>query len=84
MVLQDKETVQIFVNGREKFVKSEEVSYEEVVRLAFDTVPSGPNVTITVSFRNGAGRPPEGTLRPGQSTKIHNGTVFDATATNRS
>ncbi len=84
MIAQDKDTFEIFVNGREKFVKSDELTYEEVVKLAFDSIPSGPDISITVSFRNGAGRPPEGTLRPGQSAKIQDGTVFDATPTKRS
>ena len=84
MTTQDKETFEIFVNGRKKLVKSDELTYEEVLELAFDPLPSGPDVYIKVSFRNGAGRPPEGTLRPGQSAKIQDGTVFDATATNRS
>ena len=84
MTTQDKDTFDIFVNGREKVVKSHELTYEEVLKLAFDPPPSGPDVYIKVSFRNGAGRPPEGTLRPGQSAKIQDGTVFDATATNRS
>ena len=84
MVAQDKDAFEIFVNGRKRFVKSDEITYEEVLKLAFDSPPSGPDIYIKVSFRNGAGRPPEGTLRPGQSAKIHDGTVFDATATNRS
>ena len=84
MTTQDKDTFEIFVNGRARDVNSDELTYEEVVNLAFDPLPSGPNISITVSFRNGAGRPPEGTLRPGQSAKIQDGPVFDATATTRS
>ena len=84
MTTQDKDTFDIFVNGREKVVKTDELTYEDVVKLAFDPIPSGPNISITVSFRNGSGRPPEGTLRPGQSAKIQDGTVFDATATKQS
>ena len=33
----------IIVNGRERQVTSKELTYEEVVRLAYDNPPTGPN-----------------------------------------
>ncbi len=81
---EDKDRIKIIVNGREKVVTSEELSYDEVVRLAFDPPPFGPDIMITVTYRNGAGRPPEGTLIAGQSVKIQDGTVFNVTATDKS
>ena len=43
MVAQDKDTFEIFVNGRKRLVKSDELTYEEVLKLAFDSPPSGPD-----------------------------------------
>ena len=80
----EKDKIQIIVNGRKKTVSTLELSYEQVVVLAFDPPPSGPNIEITVSFRNGAGRPPEGTLSPGKSVKIHSGTIFVVKSTDKS
>ena len=74
----------IIVNGREKVVASDELSFDDVVGLAFDTPPSGPNIMITVSYRNSAGRPPNGTLVAGGIVKVQDGTVFNATATDKS
>ena len=90
MVVQDKELVSIVVNARERKVSrkdladGEEISFQQVVELAFDPVPEGPYIEFTVSYRNGAGRPTEGRLRPGHGVKIHDGTVFNATYTDRS
>ena len=81
---EDKDRVTIAVNGREKVVASGEISYDSVVGLAFDPLPSGPNIMFTVSYRNGAGRPPEGRLLPGQNVKIQDGTVFNASYTDKS
>lgn len=89
----DKETTQveapphkgyeIFVNTRKKFVESEYLTYEEVVNLAFDPPPSGPNILIRVKFSNGP-RGTSGSLVKGEETKIADGMVFDVRATDQS
>ena len=81
---ESKERVTIIVNGREKVVESEELTYDQVVNLVFNPPPSGPNIMIKVSYRDGAGRPPTGELVPGNDVKIKNGTVFNVTATDKS
>lgn len=80
----DKDRIAIIVNGRERIVTSEEISFKEVLELAFNPVPSGPNWEFTVTYRDGAGRPPDGSLRPGGEVKVKDGTVFNATATDKS
>ena len=87
---EDKEKITIVVNGREKVVPSSsmspngELSFDEVVKLAFDPPPSGPDIVFTMSYRNGAGRPPDGRLVAGQSVKVQDGTVFNVSYTDRS
>ena len=71
----------VIVNGRPKKVEQSELSYDEVIALAFDTVPTGPNVVITVSWRHGN---ESGTLVKGQSVKVKDGMKFDVTATDKS
>jgi hypothetical protein len=83
-MLDDKEKFQIIVNGRKKIVTSDELSFDEVVLLAYNPVPTGQYVEITVIYRNGAGRPPEGRLYPDQNAKIKEGTVFNVTVTDKS
>lgn len=78
-----KET-QIVVNGREKTVAGKEISYEAVVPLGLDPVPSGPNVLITVTYSDARGPQRSGTLTPGHSVEIRNGTRFNVVATDKS
>ena len=86
----DKDTVKIVVNGREKVIPvaelsaDGELSFKQLVILAFDPPPSGPNIVFTVSYRGGAGRPPDGKLVEGRSVKVKCGTVFVVTFTDKS
>ena len=89
-MVEDKDTVTIVVNGREKVIPSAELSsegelsFEQAVRLAFDPPPSGSDIVFTVSYRNGAGRPSDGRLVAGKSVKIEDGTIFNVSFTDRS
>lgn len=81
----EPKTVTIIVNGRAKTVpKNEELTYEQVVALAFPNPPSGDGVQFTVQYTRGNGNKPAGTLVEGQSVKVKDGMEFDVTPTNRS
>lgn len=75
-------TTTIIVNTREKQVEGNEVSYAEIVALAFTTIPTGPNIEITVVYRDGP--VPDGSLQPGETVRIKKDMVFDVTATDKS
>jgi hypothetical protein len=80
----EKQTT-IIVDGTEHPWAEKEISYEQVVSLAYDnSPPTGENVLITVGYHRGHGDKPEGDLDPGQSIKVKDGMVFDVTATDRS
>jgi hypothetical protein len=73
----------IVVNGEQKTVESKDVTYEQVVGLAFPTPPD-PNTIFTVTYRK-AKQPHEGSLVEGQSVEVKKeGTVFNVFATGRS
>jgi hypothetical protein len=74
--------VTIKVNGREKVVPKEELSFEEIVALAFDNPPTGPNVVFTIKYRKEHGK--EQSLLPGETVKVKEGMIFNVTATDRS
>ncbi|MEU1390029.1 MULTISPECIES: multiubiquitin domain-containing protein [unclassified Nonomuraea] len=74
----------IIVNGEPKAVHDRKLSFQEIVALAGDAVPSGPHVAVTVTFRNADQHPSQGLLVPGESVKIQDGTVFVVTATDKS
>lgn len=74
----------IIVNTREKEVDGKEVTYDQIVALAFDSPPTGENIEITVAYREGPGPDKEGTLQPGGSVPIKKEMIFDVTATDKS
>ena len=84
MVLDVDKRIGIIVNGRKKDVSSDELTFEEVVLLAYDPIPTGPYISITVTYRDGGGRPPEGRLFEGQTVKVKEGTIFNVRVTDKS
>ena len=74
----------IFVNGRKKVVTTRELSFDQVVALAFDPVPTGPYVMFTITYRHGPHANPEGNLLEGGVVKVKDGMVFNVTQTNKS
>lgn len=82
----NEHTITIIVNGRQKTVdKNAELTFSQVVALAFDSPPTGPNVLFTITYRKGGNEHrPEGELVEGQTVKTKEGTVFNVTATDKS
>jgi hypothetical protein len=74
----------IIVNTREKTLQGKVVTYDQIVALAFETIPSGENIEITVLYRDGPGPDKEGTLAPNGSVRIKKDMIFDVTATDKS
>ena len=52
---QNNKTVTIVVNGRSRQVETEELSFDELVDLAFDDPARGPQIVFTITFRKAAG-----------------------------
>lgn len=74
----------IIVNGQKKEVTTKIVSFEDIVNLAYDNnPPKGPNVVITVTYSK-AEHDRQGTLLPGATIEIKDGTIFNVKATDRS
>ena len=74
----------IIINGTMRPVTNDEVSFDQVVDIAYPGGGRGPLIKYTVNFYNGAGRPPEGKLTEGEEAKVKDGTVFNVTRTDRS
>lgn len=85
MTEQEKKRVETFVvNGRPREWHENEISFEQVVALAYPNPPEGGNIEYTVSYRRAHGNKPEGTLKAGESVKVKDGMLFDVTATDLS
>lgn len=76
--------VTIVVNTRDVTVAKGELSFEDLVAIAFPDVPNGPNVLITITYRRGHGDKPEGALLPGEIVKVKDGMKFVVSATDKS
>jgi hypothetical protein len=76
--------ITIVVNGREKTVTGKELTFAQLVALAFDTPPTGENIVFTITYRRGQGEKPEGSLVEGEAVKIKKGMIFNVTATDKS
>ncbi len=74
----------IIVNGREKKVANQVLTFQQVLALAYPTPPTGQNVEITITYRKADSEPHDGNLIPGATVKVRNGTVFNVTATDKS
>lgn len=74
----------VVVNGRNRTVTEDELAYQQVAGLAYDPVPSGPNIVITITYRRGHGNKPEGSLLPGDTVKVKEGMIFNVSVTDKS
>ena len=80
----DDKTFSIVVNGRAAEVDRDELSFDELVDLAFDDPARGPQIVFTITFREAGGRIPEGELDEGQRLKVRDGTIVNVTRTDQS
>ncbi len=74
----------IYVNGREKPWNHRKISYEQVAKIAFPNYSENSQTVYTVTFTDGPGQNPEGSMVKGDVVFIKNKMKFNVTATNRS
>lgn len=77
--------VTIIVDGTPHEVpQKEEITYAEVVTLAYPDYPQHPEITYSVTYTHGPANKPEGTLAPGGSVKVKEGMSFRVNRTGQS
>ena len=77
--------VTIIVNAEEKVVQKGELSFQDVLNLAYNNAPpQGDNWEFTITYRKGEDKKPVGTLLEGNSVKVKEGMVFNVRATDKS
>jgi hypothetical protein len=83
---EDKDkTVTIVVDGTSHEVpKKENITYAEVVTLAYPDYPHHPEITYSVTYTRGHGDKPDGILPPGGSVKVKKGMSFRVNRTGQS
>lgn len=80
---EERKTVTTIVNGREKTVTKKELSFAEIVKLAFENPPFGDNTAYTVTYRKGEDGK-AGSVVEGGTVKVKDGTIFNVSATDKS
>ncbi len=76
MAEQVKKRVTIVVNGTQQITEKDDISYAEVVTMAFPDYPQHPERTYAVTYERGNGNKPSGILSPGELVKVKEGMVF--------
>jgi hypothetical protein len=75
----------IVINGQQKEVDARELSFDEVVSLAYDgNPPVGENWMFTVTYRRAQGNKPKASLVAGETVTLKEGMIFNVTATDKS
>ena len=85
-IVETQPQVPIVVNGREVRLREADVSFEDLVGLAFpgtDLTTSGSRA-LTVTYRRGPPDRPEGSLISREAIRVQPGEVFNVTGTNKS
>ncbi|WP_275271781.1 multiubiquitin domain-containing protein [Limnobacter sp. P1] len=72
----------IIINGRQREVTGQRISYRQVVELAFPDDQANDAIEYTVAYANPHGK--DGTLVSEQETHLKQGMIFNVSKTNRS
>jgi Multiubiquitin len=79
------DAIAIIVNGRPREAQGHELTFDQVVALAFDNPPYGADTIFSITYRKGGNEHrPEGVMVEGDTVKVKKGTIFNVSATNRS
>lgn len=76
------QTFTVIVNGREKAVNQPQLTYLEVVRLAFEAID--PEAIYTVTYTKGPDQKPKGSMVEGDVVTVKCGMIFNVTKTRKS
>lgn len=79
-----QQIVTLIINGTPKKWDKKQISFKEVIVLAFGKYIDKPTVAYTVAYEDGPKQNPEGSMIKGQSVLVKNKMIFHATATDKS
>ena len=79
-----KNNLQITINGTSHEWESREITYDDIVKLAYGELPSDPRTYFTVTYKRGQGNGEQGNVAPGQTFKVTNKMKFYVSASNQS
>ena len=77
-------TTTIIVNGTAKEWGEKEISFEELVVLAFGSYQNNNKTCYTISYTRGNNGKPQGSMVLGDSVIVKHNMIFNVTATDKS
>ena len=77
-------SVSLIVNGREKPWRERDITFEQLVILAFGNIANNPNTVFTITYKNGPEKNREGSMVKGDKVLVKNKMIFNVTATDKS
>ena len=77
-------TFTIIVNTRDKQWNDKDITFRQVVELAFPNPDFGEQVLYTITYSKGEDKKPKGTLADGESVHVKNGMIFDVERSDKS
>lgn len=80
----EKKLVTIIVNGSPHEWPKDEITYPELVTVDVPDYPQHPEITYLVTYKNGHGNKPEGTLSLGGTVRVKEGMVFSVSPSGQS
>ena len=82
----DGKSLAIIVNGEQKLVDEKELTFDQVVALAFPgaIMTSNTHLTITYRFHRGKAAQPEEIMVRGERVKVRKGLIFNVSLTDKS
>ncbi|HDR9134824.1 MULTISPECIES: multiubiquitin domain-containing protein [Burkholderia] len=69
--------IEIVVNGREVEVNDRNVTFEQLVAIAYPGEPPMPNIKYSITYRGVVSKPHSGELAAGGSVEVKNGSIFN-------
>lgn len=76
--------ITLIVNGRTKPWEESEITFDQVVVLAFGSYDQNPNKVYTVTYDRGPNENPEGSMVKGDKVFTKNKMIFNVTCTDKS
>lgn len=80
----EKKTVTIIVEGTPHEWPKGKITYAEVVTLEVADYAQHPEITYSVTYKNGPHQNHEGILAPGGSVEVKDGMIFNVSETGQS
>jgi hypothetical protein len=80
----EPKTHTIIVNGRAETVEVNEVSYEQILHLAYPNPDTGADVLYTITWARNEQGEATGRLVPGETVKVNERMIFNVKRTNKS